>query len=129
MAVTEGTTSPADQPDVELAANLPDRPDGPGAAATLASGVAIFVLGLLTVLSEANTAIHDFLADFQAGRGVGPLAGKTTIAGVVFFVAGGAFGFAWWKRDVDFQRVFWISLALGILGAIGTFPPFFELFE
>jgi hypothetical protein len=35
----------------------------------------------------------------------------------------------WRKKDVEMKPAFYIGLTLGILGAIGTFPPFFELFH
>ena len=60
----------------ELASlNMADKPDGPAAAAMVAAGIGIFVLGLLTTLAVPWTDLKDFLADFQLGQGVGPLAG------------------------------------------------------
>ncbi len=32
-------------------------------------------------------------------------------------------------KDIDIKKVFTVGLILGLLGAIGTFPPFFEAFE
>jgi hypothetical protein len=114
----------------ELAAlNLEDRKDGPGAAVMLAAGIGVFVLGLFTVLAVASGGIKDFLGAFAGDAGVGPLAGKTTLASIAFFASWAGFGFAWKDKDIDIKKMFWIGLVLGTLGAIGTFPPFFELFH
>ena len=113
----------------ELAAlDLPDVPDGPGAAAMLSAGIGVFVLGLLTVLSEASTGIHDLMADFQGPVGVGPLAGKTTLAVIAYFASWALLWALWRKRDIDIRLAFWVGLGLGIAGALGTFPPFFTAF-
>jgi fluoride ion exporter CrcB/FEX len=114
----------------ELAAlNLADKPDGPGAAAMLAAGIGIFVLGFLTTFAVISTGLHDFLAKWEWGQGVGPLAGKTTIASLAFFASWGALHLAWRDKDIDIKKIFMIGLILGLLGAVGTFPTFFEAFE
>ena len=114
-------------PELE-ALGLEDRPDGPGAAAMVSAGIGIFVLGLFTVLSEASESIHAFLEDFQGSVGVGPLAGKTVLGSIAFFVSAGVLGALWWKKNIDVQKAFWIGLALGIIGLLGTFPPLFQAF-
>jgi len=111
---------------VEL--NLEDKPDGPAAAAALAAGIGIFVLGLLAVLSEASGPIHDWLESWDFDQGVGPLAGKTTLAAIAWAVSWIVLGIAFRKRDVNLKAWFVVSLVLGILGAIGTFPPVFLSF-
>lgn len=108
--------------------NLQDKPDGPGAAAMLAAGIGIFVLGLLTVFSEASVPIHDFLERWQFGRGVGPLAGKTTIAVLAWVVSWAILAAVWRRKDVNLKAWFTVSLVLGTLGALGTFPPIFLSF-
>jgi hypothetical protein len=107
---------------------LTDKPDGPAAAAMLAAGIGIFALGLLTVLSEASVAVHDFLERLDFGRGVGPLAGKTLLAVAAWAVSWIALGLAWRGKDVNLRSWFTVSLVLGILGALGTFPPIFLSF-
>lgn len=108
--------------------HLQPRPDGPAAAAMLAAGIGIFVLGLLVVLSEVSGPIHDFLEWWDFGRGVGPLAGKTTIAVIAWAVSWVVLAVALHRRDVNLKAWFTASLLLGVLGAIGTFPPFFLSF-
>jgi hypothetical protein len=108
--------------------DLPDRPDGPGSAAVIAAGIGIFVLGLFTLLSEVSEGIHVFLEDLDFGQGVGPLAGKTILATAAFFVSWAILGSVWRRKDTDIKRSFWVGLALGIIGAILTFPPVFTAF-
>jgi hypothetical protein len=108
--------------------HLEAKPDGPGAAAMLAAGIGIFVLGLLTTLNEASESLSSFLEDFQGSVGVGPLAGKTILGSVAFFASWAILGVLWWNRTVNIKKIFYIGLALGILGAVAMFPPFFEAF-
>ena len=108
---------------------LPDKPDGPGAAVIIAAGIGVFVLGLMTILSEVSEGIHDFLGDNLAfGQGVGPLAGKSILATLAFFISWGILGYLWKDKDADIKQSFWIGLGLGIAGAIMTFPPVFTSF-
>jgi hypothetical protein len=107
---------------------LTDKPDGPAAAAMLAAGIGIFALGLLTVLNEVSEPLHDFLERMEFGRGVGPLAGKTLLAVAAWAVSWVILGVAWRRRDVNLRAWFSVSVILGILGALGTFPPIFLSF-
>lgn len=109
--------------------NLKDKPDGPAAAAMISAGIGILTLGVLTTLAVISTGVKDFLAWWQWDQGVGPLAGKTTIAVVVWLVSWAILYLVWRNKDVDLKKAFYIGLALGIIGAIGMFPPFFEAFE
>jgi hypothetical protein len=108
--------------------HLPDKPDGPAAAAMLAAGIGIFVLGLLAVLSEASVPIHDFLERWEFGRGVGPLAGKTTLAVIAWAFSWVVLGVVLRRKDVNLKAWFTFSVVLGILGVLGTFPPIFLSF-
>ncbi len=109
--------------------NLEDKPDGPAAAAMISAGIGIFVLGLMTTGAVIFSGLKDFLADFQGPVGVGPLAGKTVLAVVAWLVSWGVMHSMWKDRDYDLPLAFKIGVALGILGAILTFPPVFEAFE
>lgn len=108
---------------------LSDKGDGPGAAAIIAAGIGVFVLGLFTLLSEISGAIHDFLGEMAFGQGVGPLAGKSTLAALAFFLSWGILGRMWKDKDPDIKKMFWIGLGLGVAGAILTFPPVFTAFH
>lgn len=108
--------------------NLADKPDGPGAAMMISAGIGIFVLGFLTVLAEASAGAKSWLQKWQWGVGVGPLAGKTTIAALSYFVSLVVLWVLWREKNVNLKRAFSVGLALGILGAIGTYPTFFQKF-
>jgi hypothetical protein len=127
------TIGPHTARDIEVAPQLAeldlrDVPDGPGAAAMVAAGVGIFVLGFLTTVNEMSEGMHTFLAAFDFGQGVGPLAGKTTLAVVAWLIAWGILGSMWRRKDVDLRRMFGVGLAFGVAGAVLTFPPVFTLF-
>lgn len=109
--------------------NLVDKPEGPAAAAMIAAGVGIFFLGLFTTLAVINSSVKSFLEWWQWGQGVGPLAGKTTVSVLIWLVTWAILYLAWRDKDVKIKVAFYIGLALGVLGAIGMFPPFFEAFE
>ncbi|MDH5223560.1 MAG: hypothetical protein OEW46_02190 [Actinomycetota bacterium] len=116
-----------DAPEIE-SMHLDDRVDGPAAAVMLSAGIGIFVLGLLTLLAEANVSIHDFLGELEFDKGVGPLAGKTILASAGFFVSWLVLGLAMRHKEVDLRRWFWIAFALGVIGAVLMFPPVFQAF-
>ena len=114
----------------EIAAlKLEDKPDGPGAAAMVAAGIGVFTLGLTIILAELSTAIHDFLEAFQGSRGVGTLAGKSSVAMIVWLGSWAALHYAWRDKDIEIKKMFNVGLVLGLIGALFTFPPFFELFK
>ena len=130
MTINESNTRGdrlVDPPELEPL-HLDDRVDGPAAAVMISAGIGIFVLGLLTVLSEASVPIHDFLAELEFGQGVGPLAGKTLLASAGFLVSWVVLGAAMRHKEVDLRRWFWIAFALGVVGAVLTFPPVFQAF-
>jgi hypothetical protein len=101
------------------------KPSGPAAAVVLATGVGTFVLGLLTTLNEASSGVNDFLRFYDD---VGPLSGKTTIAGGAFFVAWAVLGYLWRGREVAWRPVLTATTVLLAFGLLGTFPTFFEAF-
>ena len=107
---------------------LEERPDGPGAAAMLAAGIGLFALGLFTVLSEASAGLHDWLESWDFDKGVGPLAGKTSVAVIVWAVSWIVLAIGLRGKDVDLKKWFWVALILGVIGALGTFPPIFLSF-
>ncbi len=113
----------------ELAAlNLVDKPDGPGAAAFLAAGIGVFLMGLMTVLAEATATFHDLFGKLAGDTNVGPLAGKVYFAIGGFVLVWIGLHMAWKEKDVDLKKMFWIGLFLGVIGALLTFPPVFLLF-
>jgi hypothetical protein len=101
------------------------RPSGPAAAVILAAGIGSFVLGLLTSLAEANVPAHDWLQFYDR---VGPLSGKTIIAAAVFFGAWGIPTAVWRRSSPSLRTVTIASVALIVLGLVGTLPIVFQAF-
>lgn len=102
-----------------------DKPEGPIAAAIIAGGIGAAALGLLTTLAEASTDIKDWL-DWNSD--VGPLSGKTGTAIVVWLIAWVVLHAAYRGKPYETRRAFVIALVLIGLGALGTFPIFFQAF-
>jgi len=96
--------------------------DSIAGAALLGAGIGGFALGLLTTLSKASRTIENAL-DFYAPTG--PLSGITTLAVVVWLVAWVVLHTLWRNRQVDFHKVYVVTLVLVGLGLLGCFP-FFE---
>ena len=107
---------------------LKARPDGPGAAVLLAAGIGILTLGVMTVLSEASVAVHDWLETLDFDRGVGPLAGKTIVASGAFFAAWLVLGLALRRKEVRLAVWFWVAAVMALAGAVLLFPPVFTSF-
>jgi len=107
------------------AAELPDRPEGPIAAAILAGGIGCFVLGLLTTLAEANASIKDWL---NWNDDVGPLSGKTGLTVIVWLIVWAILHAIYRGRRFETRRALVIALILIALGVLGTFPTFFQAF-
>jgi hypothetical protein len=102
-----------------------EKPEGPIVAAILAGGVGCFALGVLTTLSEASTRVADWL---QWNDRVGPLSGKTLVAVIVWLVAWAILHLIFRNKQVETRTALAISLVLIGLGAVGTFPTFFQAF-
>ncbi len=109
--------------------DLEDKPDGPGDAAMLSAGIGIFMLGFFTTGAVISASLKSFLAWWEWGQGVGPLAGKSTLAVIFWLISWLVLHMMWSDKDVDIKKMFYVGLGPGIAGAILTFPPFFELFH
>lgn len=101
------------------------KPNGPAAAAILATGIGATVLGLAVVLAEAMPPIKQALNLVPA---VGPLSGKTTVMIVGWLVSWIILGLLWQGKSVRFGRVWTATLLLLAIGFVGTFPVVFEAF-
>ncbi len=121
MALRErdmGTAGPRD-------AATARQPNGAGAAALLAAAIGVFVIGLMTTLAAASPAFANSLAWVKP---VGPLSGKTGVGTIVWVVAW-IFLHARYKGvDVDLGRALRWTGILVLLGWLGTFPLFYEMF-
>jgi hypothetical protein len=102
-----------------------DLTNGPAAAAILAAGIGSMVLGLSVILSEAMKSVNNALNFYNP---VGPLSGKTIVAIVVWILSWVILHSSWKNKQVSFASVFTVSIILIVLGLLGTFPPFFDLF-
>jgi hypothetical protein len=105
--------------------DFPDRPEGPIAAAILAGGVGCLALGVLTTLAEASTTIKDWL---NWNDDVGPLSGKTGMAVIIWLIAWAVLHVVYRTKPFETRRALTITLVLIALGALGTFPTFFQAF-
>jgi hypothetical protein len=102
------------------------KPMGPVAAVFYAAGIGSVVLGLLTVLAEANESIKDSL---QLSDPVGPLSGKTVFASLAFLIVWGILHLVMREKDPAPGRVFlWTGILVGI-GVLLTFPTLFQAFK
>jgi hypothetical protein len=110
---------------VDQGVELPDRPEGPIAAAVLAGGIGCFVLGLLTTLAEANASFKDWLS---WNDDVGPLSGKTGLTVIVWLIVWAILHAVYRGRRFETRRALLIALILVALGVVGTFPTFFQAF-
>jgi peptidoglycan biosynthesis protein MviN/MurJ (putative lipid II flippase) len=99
--------------------------NGPIAAAMLAAGIGCFVLGLMICLAQGSKAIGGILNFYNP---VGPLSGKTIVAVVAWLVAWGVLGSTWKDQSADFGKIYKVTLILVVLGLLGSFPLFFDLF-
>jgi len=105
--------------------DIVERPNGPAVAAMWAAGIGSFVLGLLVVWAEAS---ESFAEDLKFQDRVGPLSGKTTIAGIAFVISWAVLAPLLWRRNVQWTLALAVAGVLIAAGAVGTFPKFFEQF-
>ena len=106
--------------------SITEKPNGPAAAAMIAAGIGVLVLGILTVLAEANADIKTDILDIKSR--VGPLSGKTTFAVLAYFVSWAALAPVLWRQKLAWNTVVIITAVLVVAGFIGTYPKFFQLF-
>ena len=102
------------------------RPSGPAAAVVLAAGLGCLTLGVLSVLTAADQGVSDALA---LSDRVGDISGITTASAAVFFGAWAVLAVAWRRADPPLVWVAGVAGLLMALGLLGTFPPFFNLFD
>jgi hypothetical protein len=105
--------------------DMVDPPEGPVSAAILAAGVGALALGVLTVLAEASTSAKDWL---QWNDRVGPLAGKTVMAVLIWLASWAVLHVVYRHKEVESRRALTTGAVLVALGVLGTFPTFFQAF-
>ncbi len=99
--------------------------NGPAAAAMLASGIGCLALGLFTTLAQALAPVKEALNFYSP---TGPMSGKTILATAIWLVAWAMLHYLWRSEQVDFGKIFAVTLALIAFGFLGTFPLFFRSF-
>jgi len=102
------------------------RPEGPVAAALLATGVGSLVLAILVVIAEAN---ESFAMSLAYSDRVGPLSGKTIWAVGAYLGSWAILAVALRGRRMNLRAVAVVTAVLLALALVGTFSPFFELFK
>ena len=105
--------------------NGPTPIDGPPAAGLIATGIGAVTLGLFTTLAEASTGIKDFL---QMNDRVGPLAGKTILAAIAYFLSFAILGIVWRQKSFALRTIILATAVLVAVGLLFTFPPIFQAF-
>jgi len=115
--MTDTTSAPHDTPD--------DPPEGPVSAAIIAGGLGATALGALTTLAEANADAKEWL---QWDDGVGPLAGKTGMAVIIWLVSWVVLHLVYRHKAFESRKALSIGLLLVAVGVLGTFPTFFQAF-
>lgn len=117
--------SPAPTTPTPTPAAVPEKPNGPVAAAVFAAGIGALVLGILTTWASAS---ESFATSIQYSDRVGPLSGKTIWATVAFVVSWAGLGIWLRERNIAWKTVLTIGGVLLLLGVLGTFPTFFQAF-
>jgi hypothetical protein len=100
-------------------------PNGPAAAALIASGVGCFTIGLMTTIAEYNTTVKDALNWYKP---TGPLAGKVGVGIIVWLIAWAILHFTLKDKNPKIQTAATWAFVLIALGFALTFPPIFGFF-
>lgn len=105
-----------------------EKVNGPVSAALLAGGIGSAAMGLITLIYEINDK-SAFAKSLAWNKGVGGLSGKSSLAIIIFFVSWAILHYMWKDKETNFSRISSIAIALFVVGLLGTFPPFWELFK
>ena len=101
-------------------------PSGPAAAAFLSGAFGVFVIGLLTTLSEMSEGISSALNWYNPS---GSLVGKTSAGIIVWLISWFILNRMWKDKDKNLKSLFIWSMVIVALGFLLTFPPFFTAFK
>ncbi len=100
--------------------------NGVAGATILSASFGCFILGVAVVLSSACVQVKNILTWWNPA---GPLTGKTSLAVIAWLISWCILLLVWGKKDINLKLVVIISFLLLLLGFLGTFPPFYEMFE
>jgi hypothetical protein len=101
-------------------------PIGAAAAAFLAAGIGSLLIGLMTTGAVISSGLKNTLNWWGP---VGPLSGKTGVGIIAWAISFVILHTIWKDKEVDFNKVFTVTLVLIGLGFLFTFPPVFDIFE
>ena len=99
-------------------------PNGPGAAAILATGIGSFAVAVLTVVADKSVLVKNQLAIYKP---TGALSGVTTAAIVVWLAAWAILEWRWQKKTIQLKPINVVALVLLGLSLLLTFPPLGDL--
>jgi hypothetical protein len=100
--------------------NVSSMTNGPGAAAVLAAGVGMFVLGALSFVGDKSAAIKNSLVWYKP---TGALSGVSCAAVLAWVVVWAVLDRMWRRKTVAMGRVNAIAFGLLGLGLLLVFPP------
>jgi hypothetical protein len=98
---------------------------GAASAAFLASGVGVLFIGLMTTAAEVSEGLRNGLNWWNPA---GPLTGKTAVGVIAWLISWIILHMMWKDKEMDFDKVYLVTLILIGLGFLLTFPPVFGLF-
>ena len=122
--IDDGFPFAEDLPEQEPSEEL--EPNGGIVAAVVAAGVGCAALGVVTVAAVAFPSFADFLTLYAPA---GPLTGKATVAVLIYLIAWVNLHARLRDRELHLFRAFLLTMALLVVGLIGTFPPVYGLFR
>jgi hypothetical protein len=99
---------------------------GAAAAAMVAGGAGVFVIGLMTTGAVISAELKEALNWWNPA---GSLTGKTGLGVIVWLISWYVLNRVLRTDNRSLQRAFVVTLILISLGLILTFPPVFEVFE
>jgi len=98
---------------------------GVASAAFVSSGIGCLVIGLMVTGAEMSEGLKNALNWWNPA---GPLTGKTGVGIIVWMISWVILHTMWKDKDMDFGKVFTVTLIMIALGFLLTFPPIFGLF-
>ena len=98
---------------------------GVASAAFVSSGIGCLVIGLMVTGAEMSEGLKNALNWWNPA---GPLTGKTGVGVIAWMVSWVILHTMWKDKDMDFGKVFTVTLIMIALGFLLTFPPIFGLF-
>ena len=97
-----------------------EAPNGPPAAALLAAGIGVLVLGVIDLLAKTVPPFDALLSWYPP---TGDLSGISSLSVLVWLGVWAGLSRAWKACSVDSGRVLGATLILTVIGVILTFPP------